>query len=643
MRQLSLSFFVITCLFMSVTTASHAATGDINVLKAREAFDKEKVETLTAYTNQLQAQHHILAPYARYWLMTLKLPETKNGRISDFLTQYQDYAFAQRLRGKFLRKLGKEQSWGLFAKEYARFESTKNTAVECLAAEHHYRQHGSGDLASAKHLWLSARDQPNDCNRLFDAMQAAGVVDEQAIWQRFRMATAKNRVTLARAIIKRSKGYQSSHKALVSAAYKSPEKFLKKRQAGFNTKFGREVNLFALVRLAKKDTWDAVVAYKKLAKHFRADEKSHFHAMLGMIAAKRHEPEAQLWFQKADTKTMSDEQISWYARAALRQSDWSHLLTVIAQMKPEIAEEARWRYWKARALMALKRDNQQAVSLLTDLGVERHYYGWLAQDELRNYKPPTLLHYKPSKKEIAQIGKLAGVKRAAALLALDLRWEGTREWKKVIASFDDKKLLAASHYANQQGWYILAINTADDTRGEHDFSMRYLMPYKTLMTNAAQNEGIDVAWVHGLVRQESRFMHYAKSRVGAAGLMQLMPTTARWAAKKAGVSNYKRSMIHDLDVNVTIGTYYLAHTLDVMDGNKIMATAGYNAGPGRAKRWRGEQTLEGPIYAETIPFNETRGYVQRVMANMLQYAKQMGIKGPSLKALMGRIPAKPSS
>ena len=227
------------------------------------------------------------------------------------------------------------------------------------------------------------------------------------------------------------------------------------------------------------------------------------------------------------------------------------------------------------------------------------------------------------------------------MLDLDLRWEGKLEWKNVIKSFDDKQLLAAAYFANQQSWYDLAINTADDTRGAHDFSVRYLMPYKTLMTKAAQQQAIDGTWVHGIARQESRFMHYAKSHAGAAGVMQLMPTTARWAAKKAGVNGYKGSMIHDLGTNITIGTYYLAHTLEVMKGNKIMATAGYNAGPGRAKRWLAPQPLEGAIYAETIPFDETRVYVQRVMANMYMYKKQTGEARLTLKQLMGNTPAKP--
>lgn len=623
-------------------TASFANLGDINVIKAREAYDKENVAALTEYTSKLKAQHHILAPYAQHWLMELNIENIDNQSISRFLAAHDDYAFVSGLRASLLKKLGRNKDWNAFALEYALYQPTKkNTAVECLAAEAFHVQNPAAPLGFAKDLWLTGKSQPKECNALFDVMESIGTIDESAVWQRFRMASGKGRVSLAKSIMKRSRGYRSNQPRLVSRAYKSPANFLKKGQASFGTRFGHEVNLFALIRLARKDTWTAVSAYKKVSTLLSHDEKAHFHAMLGLFAAKRHEAEAKLWFQKSDVEKLSPEQISWYARAALRQSDWTHLLTVIANMPLDIAEESRWRYWKARALIALQQDKQQAVEILTKLAVERHYYGWLAQDELINYTPPTLGHYQAPKSDVAAIGKIPGVQRTAALLNLELRWQGRREWKKVISSFGDKQLLAAAEYANQQHWNDLAINTADDTRGVHDFSLRYLMPYKSLMTNAANVQGVDVAWVHGITRQESRFMHYAKSHVGAAGLMQLMPTTARWAAKRAGVDNYKRSMINDLDTNVTIGTYYLSYTLGLMNGNKIMATAGYNAGPSRGKKWLGTQRLEGPIYAETIPFNETRNYVQRVMANMHMYNQQLGIKGKTLKQLMGYTPAKP--
>lgn len=640
MRQLFVSLFFIFYFAILTANVSYAA-GDINVLKAREAYDKENATALAELANQLKAEKHILAPYAQYWLMMLQLDAMDNERIEAFLAQYEDYGFAQRLRDAYLRKLGKQQNWAKFNQEFSRYQSIDNSAVECLAAEAKELEQSNSHLLAAKYLWLSEHDQPSDCDALFDKMQAAGVIDEEAVWQRFRMAYAKNKMSLAKAILKRSNDYQTKQQSMLGSAYKSPEKFLKKSLTSFKTRFGREASLYALIQLAKKDTWQAVTAFKKIESQFNADEKSYFYAMAGMHSAKRHEPEAQTLFEKSNLRTMNDEQVSWYARAALRASDWMQLLAIVNQMKPELSEEARWRYWKARALIALKKDNKQAVDLLVNLGVERHYYGWLAQGELKKYTPPTLLEYKPTEKEIAYVASLDGVKRAKVLLDLDLRWEGKLEWKNVIKSFDDKQLLAAAYFANQQSWYDLAINTADDTRGAHDFSVRYLMPYKTLMTKAAQQQAIDGTWVHGIARQESRFMHYAKSHAGAAGVMQLMPTTARWAAKKAGVNGYKGSMIHDLGTNITIGTYYLAHTLEVMKGNKIMATAGYNAGPGRAKRWLAPQPLEGAIYAETIPFDETRVYVQRVMANMYMYKKQTGEARLTLKQLMGNTPAKP--
>lgn len=632
------SQLMLMLVFLPMVSVSYAAEDDQIVVKAREAYDKENAVTLSDYANQLESSNHILAPYARYWQMRLNLDEIDNLTISRFLIQYADYAFVDRLRGEYLKKLGKQRDWENFSQEYTQYES-ENAAVSCYAAEAYHARPNTGTLQFAKPLWLTAKERPNDCTRLFDQLQAEGVIDEHAIWQRFRMALASNRVGLSKSIIKRSKDYQPSQQKLISSTSKSPEKMLKKKGVTLKTQFGRELNLYGLIRVAKNDTWQALAAFKRIQNNFNAEEQSYFYGMLGLVASKRHEPEAQMWYQKSEFSTLSSEQVSWFARAALRQQDWAGLLTVIENMPSDISDEARWRYWKARALIERKRKDE-AIGILTSLAPERHYYGWLAQDELKNYKQIKLLHYKPTHQEISRIGHLPGIKRAEALLNIDLRWEGRREWAQAVKGFSDKELLAAAEYANRQQWYDLAINTADNTKEYHDFSLRYLMPYKGLMSKAADKQHVDKTWTHGIVRQESRFMHYAKSRVGAAGLMQLMPTTARWAAKRAGVKNYKRNMIHDLDTNVTIGTYYLRYTLDLMKGNKVMATAGYNAGPSRAKKWQADEPLEGAIYAETIPFNETRNYVQRVIANAHLYANQLGKRRITLKQRMGIIPAK---
>ena len=629
---------ILLLLICGITIYAHAANSDQIFLKAKEAYEKEDVKALNQYLDQLESDNYLLTPYAKFWLLRLQLDETDNQLISDFIAQHPDYAFTEKLRIEYLKKLGKQRDWERFTQAYTHDQS-ENVSVACYAAEAYSAQPNTGPLMFAKQLWLTDKEQPNDCNRLFDYLQKIGIIDEEAIWQRFRMTLAINRINVAKAIIRRSKQYQSHYEKLLSSAARSPEQVLKQKQLSLKSRFGRELTLYCLIQAAKKDTWQALAAFKNIQDSFDADEHSHFYSMLGLYAAKRHESEAQLWFQKADFDALNEEQMTWFARAALRQQDWLGLLNVIEKMPSELGNQAKWRYWKARSLIERKRQDE-ANAILVELATERHYYGWLAQDEIKGYHPPKLLFYKPKLKEISHIGTIPGIQRAEALLGLDLRWEGKQEWALAVNGLSDKELLAAAEYANQHHWYDLAINTADDTKEYHDFSLRYLMPYQSLMRQAAYKQDVDLTWSHGIVRQESRFMHYAKSHAGAAGLMQLMPTTARWAAKRAGIKNYNRNMIDDLDTNVAIGTYYLRYTLDLMKGNKVMATAGYNAGPSRAKQWQGSEPLEGAIYAETIPFNETRNYVQRVMANAHLYGQQLGDLRTTLKQRMGIIPAK---
>jgi soluble lytic murein transglycosylase len=312
------------------------------------------------------------------------------------------------------------------------------------------------------------------------------------------------------------------------------------------------------------------------------------------------------------------------------------VLKGIAKMSSEQAEEGAWRYWKARALAA-QGQTLEANTLYAKLSTERHYYGWLAQDELSDSMSAPLNIYKVTDTEVSEIANTPAFQRAEALLRMDFRWEAKTEWALATKGFDDKQLLAAAEFAARKNWYDLAIITADKTTEMHDYTLRYPVPYRNLMKPAAKDQAIDEAWVYGITRQESRFVYSAKSNVGASGLMQLMPATAKWAAKRVGM-DYNNSMIHELDTNIALGTYYLRYTLDLFSGQEVMATAAYNAGPNRAKKWMAATPLEGAIYAETIPFSETRSYVQKVMANAHLYAYQLGLKSTSLKQRMGVIP-----
>jgi soluble lytic murein transglycosylase len=182
---------------------------------------------------------------------------------------------------------------------------------------------------------------------------------------------------------------------------------------------------------------------------------------------------------------------------------------------------------------------------------------------------------------------------------------------------DDRQLLAAAELARRNEVWDRAIGTADRTVLEHDFSVRYLAPYRELLAEQARTRELEEPWVLGVIRQESRFITGARSSTGATGLMQVMRNTARWVVQRTHMKGFSWTRLSDPSVNAALGTYYLRHVLDQFDGNPVVAAAAYNAGPSRARQWRGTEPIEGAIFAETIPFGETRDYVKKVMANFL--------------------------
>jgi len=239
--------------------------------------------------------------------------------------------------------------------------------------------------------------------------------------------------------------------------------------------------------------------------------------------------------------------------------------------------------------------------------------------------------------ELAAVAANPGLQRSLALYRLDMRTEGTREWNWTIRGMDDRTLLAAAELARRNEVWDRSINTADRTVVLHDYALRYPAPYAEVLIAQARSHELEEHWVLGLVRQESRFIASAKSSAGASGLMQLMPATARWVARKIGLRDYSWSRVTDVVVNATLGTAYLKHVLADVDGSPVVAAAGYNAGPRRAHRWRDARPIEGAIYAESIPFNETRDYVKKVMANTVLYSAVLGGSMRTLKERLGVI------
>jgi soluble lytic murein transglycosylase len=487
-------------------------------------------------------------------------------------------------------------------------------------------------------LWFVPRELPDNCTPLFNMLAQEGRLTQDDIWTRIRGALESGQVGNAtRAALYLPAGQQPEARTLTSIS-SNPAGYLEKQQFDLRTRAGRETVMFAVYRLARTSAQQAAAHWVRHEERFTAEERSYVWGQVAQFAAMKHEPEALAWFAKA--KDLSDVQLAWKVRAALRQRDWPEVLAAVDSMTDKESEQAPWRYWKARALKAAGR-NEEAVALLKPIASEYNFYGQLALEELGgSVSTPEVV--KATAAETKAMAERPGVRRALEFFNLGLRVEGTREWIWTVRQFDDRQFLAAAEVARRSELFDRAINTADRTVNVHDFTLRYLAPYRDVLTPRARQLELDEAWVLGLIRQESRFIVDARSRAGASGLMQLMPATAKWVAKKMGMKRV--GDVTEVDTNITLGTYYLRHVLDTLDGHPVLASAAYNAGPGRARAWRPDSAVEGAIYAETIPFTETRDYVKKVMSNASYYShvfnqqvqplkQRLGVIGPRQRAL----------
>lgn len=621
--------------FAMTALAGTSLSNDEMFNGARVAYQARDELALSQYTQQLQAQNYILAPYADYWLMLLRLNQADTNTVRDFMARYATLPFADRVRGEWLKALARRQDWATFLDELPRFQRD-DVAVSCYAIEAKAQSGDDAVLSQGKALWMVATEQPATCASLFDRMQSANVLTEELIWARFRLAMQEGKITLAKAIVMRLPQIDASSAKLIDRVYQNPQQVLEKKSIAFKSTFGRALNMYALERLARTQPDYALEMWDKVQSSYDKENKQYFWGRMALHAARRHDPAALDYFARAQNFALDNEQRAWKARAALRSGDWVALQSAIAEMPSAQQEESVWRYWQGRALKEQKQI-PAANAIFVPLSRERNYYGVLAEEELGDVLTALPSSYKPSENEVDAVKGMAGIQRAIELQRFDMRWESRTEWAFATKDFDDKQMLAAAELATRQEWYDLAIITADKTKFMHDYGLRYPTPYRDRMQSFARDQSLDEAWVYGITRQESRFMHYAKSGVGASGLMQVMPATAKWIAKRMGLDSYRGDMIHQLDTNIQLGTYYLRYTLDLMGGQALMATAAYNAGPGRAKRWAAAQPLEGPVYAETIPFSETRGYVQKVMSNAYFYAHRLGTKVQTLKQRLGSV------
>jgi soluble lytic murein transglycosylase len=612
---------------------------DAALLAARDAFRAGNAAKLAKHAAALKG--HLLEPYAQYWQLSLKLDAAPPSEVSAFLERHAGTFLAEQLRREWLRALGKREQWDPFRQELPLLVQD-DAAVRCYSLLARWRQNDESALTELKQFWYAPQALPEGCAPLVDAAIDAGILGKQQIWGRFRVLAKANLNGAANLLLRRLPRGEALDPAQVDKVAAAPARHLE-RAHELKGRAAKELAIFALVRLARTDPRLAARYWSAgLRAQFGPEDQAWVWGQLATQAAMRHLPEAVTWFGETGDLQLSDEQLAWRARIALRHQNWPEVRTAIGRMSPVAHGDPTWVYWRARSNRALG-GTDDAWALFARIAGEANFYGQLAGEELGITiklppAPPA-----PTTEEVASVASLPGLMRSLALYRAGLRPEGMREWNWSIRGMDDRSLLAAAELARRNEVWDRAINTADRTVALHDFSARYLAPYREILAEEARSRSLEVPWVLGLVRQESRFVANAKSSAGASGLMQLMPATARWIAAKLGLKNYSWTRVTDIDVNAKLGTAYLKRVLDDLDGHPVLAAAAYNAGPGRARRWRDARPLEGAIYAESIPFSETRDYVKKVMTNTLYYAALTGASVGTLKDRLGTVAARSSS
>ena len=619
-------------LFLLLIATPALANQDDDFMAARDAFRAGDTARLAVLGQRFKQSP--LEVYIAYYQLKMQLETVDVSTIRTYLARPDDTPLIERMRADWLKILGKKQQWDLFDSEYPRLLS-EDSEVSCYALQSRRRMQEQTVLREVRGLWLGSKELPGNCSVLFEAAMQAGVITQQDIWQRTRAALESGNLSQARALAGYLTGHHAINAASLDRVVDDPARYLEK--PSLDSAGQRVVALFALQRLAKQSPDLAHSRWGALSSQFFDAEQRYFFGWLAYEAARKQDERALQWYKLAGVLT--EPQAAWRVRSALRVQDWLEVLSSINAMSPKQRNEAAWRYWHGRALQATGR-REEAAKIFLPLSAAYDFYGQMAGEELGDMAVVSSAPVRPAKQDIAALERLPGVQRALALYRMNMRIDAQREWNWVTRNFNDHELIAAAEIAKRNEMYDRAINTAEKTVKLHDFSLRYLAPYRAAMREHIQENNLEEAWVYGLMRQESRFVTSAKSGVGASGLMQVMPTTARWIAKKLGLKDYRESLLHQLDTNLKLGTYYMKNMLSSLDDSPVLASAAYNAGPGRAKRWRANTPLEGAIYAETIPFDETRDYVKKVMSNTVYYARQFGAPPRSLKTRVGIVAGK---
>lgn len=596
---------------------------------------------------QSTMQDDALGYYPEYWLLNTNLASQPTSAITSFAQRYPQSAMAEKLSADYVEEKVKQADFSS-AQPVLQYISNPDQAETCAMAQ---VRASSGDplvFAEYKDVWLTTGSQPESCTGLARMMLSSPIMTkedrEQRLWVLLRSGQSGQAVATAQGL-----GLNLSLSQL-NTIQANPLNYLWSAPKTSDTDYAYLI--YAIGRLADSDLNSALSSLKRTADGTPPIIQKALYRTVGYVGGttvmkNNFNREVLTSFDNSYGMPFSYEEAEIYARQAIRFGAWDSLIQAIDSMPPDKRQEDRWQYWLARAYEQRNDASAKATAraIYTKLAQGDDYHNLLAKDRLGYNYNSFPVNEEPTSSDLQRLNQDKNFKRAFTLKSINAPATYTnREWnwavRQAYLKHDDGLILAAAKRATEMGWYDRAIYAADRTTNKHNYTYRFATPYRNYVVSHSQNAGVDPAWAYGLMRQESRFNIGARSNVGAGGLMQVMPNTAKLIARQMG-ETYNPAALSDMNTNIRYGTYYLSMIQNQLSGSSVLATAGYNAGPNRARRWQSEyQSIAADQYTESIPLTETRDYVKHVMTNATHYGLLLGQGGQSITKRMQIIPVR---
>lgn len=624
MRSVVRILIPIAGLFLAAATS---ATENSEIERQRDLFravfaDVERgnwdvVEQLDASERQA-LQSYVLWPDLRATWLKANISKASDIDVDAFLLKYSTLKPARELRYRYALNKVREGDLAGYLTIYEQFyQGQEIEKLDCLAlqAELDAGQYRRVNVRALE-LWTVGKSQVKECDPVFDYLERENLLGLLQYKERYALAIEAREFSLARWL---GKKIDQSHVDAASEwqkAQSNPEDFLRRKRCKSDNETLREQLVYATERLTYRDPDIAAELWSKVSRRyaFSESQKMLTSQHIALWTARDNLPGAYKKLISLPPPAQNKEVLRWRARVSMREGNWRDLLRDIEAMPADERNSEEWRYWRTYALKKT-RAALDALPLLESLSAERSYYGFLAADDLnKNYalSPAGLV---ADEAIISRIASRTDVVRARELYFVGQDGRGRSEWDAFVRYLSDDEKLQAAILANRWGWHSRAIATAASLGEYDDLSLRYPLPFRESFERSSADASISTTWAYGIARSESLFMRDVRSHAGAIGLMQLMPATGREVAKEIKLPYSGLTTLTNPDHNIRLGTTYLGMMAERYNGNRIPATAAYNAGPHRVDRWLPEDgDIDARIWIENIPFNETRKYVKRVLA-----------------------------